>query len=391
MATITNRGPLQWKTRIRRRGYPDTSKTFETKADAEAWARLIESEMDRGIFVSRAEAEQYTLSECLDRYIEEYTPRLKHGKREADRAKFLQQYSIAHRIMATIRSKDIADFRREREAEGVSGNTVRLDFALLSKLFNYARSDWGMESLQNPVELAAKPKSAKGRDRRLEEGEEEQLLEAASPAFQAVILFALETAMRREEIASLRWKNVNLKGRYVYLPETKNSEARTVPLSTVAVEILEHLPRPAGETRVFGMTADQITDSMKKVRAKAELEDIRFHDLRHEATSRFFENTDLDVMEVKPLPGIRRYKCFRGIPICGRQDWPIGWREQEGEVIEAHKVPFPCSNRFLTSMHPSGLSSFPFKPLLPAGRAFQLSNCIYPQDLNQPWASFAET
>ena len=96
MATITNRGPLQWKARIRRRGYPDTSKTFETKADAEAWARQMESEMDRGIFISRAEAEQYTLSECLDRYIEEYTPRLKHGKREADRARALQRLPIYH-------------------------------------------------------------------------------------------------------------------------------------------------------------------------------------------------------------------------------------------------------------------------------------------------------
>ena len=211
MVTITNRGPLQWRARVRRRGYPVISKTFETKVDAEAWARQMESEMDRGVFVSRAEAEQYTLSECLDRYIDEYTPRLKHGKREADRAKFLQQYSIAHRIMATIRSKDIADFRREREAEGVSGNTIRLDFALLSKLFNYARSDWGMESLQNPVELAAKPKPAKGRDRRLEEGEEEKLLKAAGEIFSPVILFALETAMRREEIASLQWKNVNTK------------------------------------------------------------------------------------------------------------------------------------------------------------------------------------
>ncbi len=324
MATITNRGPLQWKARIRRRGYPDTSKTFETKADAEAWARQMESEMDRGIFISRAEAEQYTLSECLDRYIEEYTPRLKHGKREADRARALQRRTIAHRVMATIRSKDIADFRREREAEGVSGNTVRLDFALLSKLFNYARSDWGMESLQNPVELAAKPKPAKGRDRRLEEGEEKKLFEAANPAFQAVILFAFETAMRREEIANLRWKNVNAKARYVYLPETKNSEARTVPLSAAAVDILKNIPRVEGEERVFGMASDQITDTMKKVRAKAKLEDIRFHDLRHEATSRFFENTDLDVMEVKAITGhktlqmLSRYTHLRTARLADR-------------------------------------------------------------------------
>jgi len=107
VATITNRGPLQWRARIRRRGYPVVSKTFETKADAEAWARQIESEMDRKVFISRAEAEQYTLSECIDRYIEEYIPRLKHGKREADRSRALQRRPIAQRIMATIRAKGV--------------------------------------------------------------------------------------------------------------------------------------------------------------------------------------------------------------------------------------------------------------------------------------------
>lgn len=326
MAAITNRGPLQWRARIRRRGYPTVSKTFETKADAEAWARQIESEMDRKVFISRAEAEQYTLSECLDRYIEEYIPRLKHGKREADRARALQRRPIAHRIMATIRAKDIADYRREREAENVSGNTIRLDFALLSKLFNYARSDWGMESLQNPVELAAKPKPSKGRDRRLEKGEEEKLLKAASPIFQAVILFALATAMRREEIASLQWKNVSTNNRYVYLPETKNAEARTVPLSSTALDILKTLPSAEREERVFGMTADQITDTMKRVRKKAELSNIRFHDLRHEATSRFFENTDLDVMEIKAITGhktlqmLARYTHLRTALLANRLD-----------------------------------------------------------------------
>ena len=132
MATYRKRGPYQWEARIRKKGYPTTCKTFDSKADAEAWAKDIETNMNKSLFVSAKEAEQYTLSECLDRYIEKYTPRLKHGKREADRARFIQRRKIAHRIMATIRAKDIADFRREREAEGASGNTVRLDFALLS-------------------------------------------------------------------------------------------------------------------------------------------------------------------------------------------------------------------------------------------------------------------
>jgi integrase len=307
MALIEKRGDLQWRARIRRRGYPQQSKTFETKVGAEAWARQIESEMDRGVFVSRVETEQYTLGECLDRYVAECTPNLKYPKREADRARFLKRYPIAHRIMATIRSKDIADFRRQREEEGRSGNTIRLDFALISKLFNYARSEWGMESLQNPVRIAAKPKPARGRDRRLEEGEEKKLLDAASDVFRPIILFALETAMRREEIASLLWKNVNLRGRYALLPDTKNNEPRTVPLSTAALNILRTLPRhetpDAGQEPVFGLAATQITDAMLSTCRKAGLANLRFHDLRHEATSRFFEHTDLDVMEIKAITG----------------------------------------------------------------------------------------
>lgn len=325
MATIRKRGAYQWEARIRKRGYPTTCKTFDTKLEAEAWAKDTETKMNKSIFVSTKEAEQYTLSECLDRYIEEYIPRLKDSKRETDRARALQRRNIAHRVMATIRSKDIADFRREREAEGVSGNTIRLDFALISKLFNYARSDWGMESLQNPVQLAAKPKADKGRERRLEEGEEEKLLEAASPVFQAVLLFAMETAMRREEIASLTWQNINFEKRSAFLPLTKNTEPRTVPLSPAALEILECLSgEREGAESVFGMTKEQITETMKSTRSRAKITGLRFHDLRHEATSRFFEKTDLDVMEIKNITGhktlqmLARYTHLRTARLADR-------------------------------------------------------------------------
>ncbi|WP_027192703.1 site-specific integrase [Fundidesulfovibrio putealis] len=324
MTTSQKRCLYQWEARIRKRGYPTTCKTFNTRVEAEAWAKDVETNMNKSLFVSAKEAEQYTLSECLDRYIKEYIPRLKHPKRETDRARFLQKRTLAHRIMATIRAKDIADLRREREAEGASGNTIRLDFALLSKLFNYARSDWGMESLQNPVALAAKPRPAKGRDRRLEDGEEERLLAVASPRFKPVILFALETAMRRKEIADLRWKCVNLGNRNVVLSETKNSETRTVPLSPRALAVLRELPRSIDQKSVFNFSEDQITTAMKLARKKAKLDDLRFHDLRHEATSRFFELTNLDVMEIKAVTGhktlqmLARYTHLRTARLADR-------------------------------------------------------------------------
>ncbi len=323
MASIFYRGNLQWHAQIRRRGHPAVCKTFETKAAAEVWARRVEADMDSGQFVSTKEAERYTLSECLDRYIEEYIPRLKHPEREANRARAIQKRAIAQRIMATIRATDIGKFRKEREAEGVSGNTIRLDFALLSMLFNYARANWNMESLRNPVELATKPKPGDGRDRRLEDDEEERLLAAAAPEFRPIIVFAIETAMRRSEIANLQWKNVNIRGRSVYLPETKNNEARTVPLSSTALAVLNSI-NPGG--LVFGLLPDQITNAMQLACKHAEIKNLRFHDLRHEATSRLFEKTDLDVMEIKAITGhktlqmLARYTHLRTANLAARLD-----------------------------------------------------------------------
>ena len=69
MASIYRRGPYQWQVLIRRKGYPTQAKVFETKAEAEVWSKTTESEMVRGVFVSRKEAENTTLSEALDRYL----------------------------------------------------------------------------------------------------------------------------------------------------------------------------------------------------------------------------------------------------------------------------------------------------------------------------------
>jgi integrase len=108
--------------------------------------------------------------------------------------------------------------------------------------------------------------------------------------------------MRREEIASLDWSRVDLKKRTLLLPETKNGDSRSVPLSPAALSILRAIPGPQ-EGLVFRMSAGAISQAMEKARTRAGLENITFHDLRHEATSRLFEQTDLDVMEIKTITG----------------------------------------------------------------------------------------
>ena len=147
---------------------------------------------------------------------------------------------------------------REREALGVGGNTIRLDIAVISRVFNLARTTWGFESIGNPTEKVERPKVNRGRERRLAPGEKEALLTAASEKLRLCIEFALETAMRREEIASLSWENVNMAKKTALLPKTKNGEQRTVPLSPRALEILETMG-PKGEGNVFGISAGAIT------------------------------------------------------------------------------------------------------------------------------------
>jgi integrase len=330
MATISKRGKHQWQAKIRRKGYPVQSNTFERKIDAEQWARDIENEMDRGVFVSRKEAESTTLYEALDRFIDEYIPNLKMVANETRRAKAIQARAIASLYMATIRTKHIAEFIKEREEEGVKPNTIRLDLAILSRLFEVAATDWGMESLNNPVKRARKPKLNGGRTRRLqpaqgkeEKSEEERLLEACGEKFRPVVQFAIETAMRRAEIANLTWANIDLKGKTAYLAETKNMTERTVPLSPAAIDILKGLPRRITGS-VFGMSENAITIAMRRAREEAQINNLVFHDLRHEATSRLFERTDLDLLEIAEITGhknlqmLKRYTHLRSNRLAAR-------------------------------------------------------------------------
>ena len=331
MATFRQRrGPVGqkvWHVQVRRRGWPPQTATFDKKSDAEGWAFQVESEMKKGVFISRSEAETTTLREALERYAREVTPEKKPSSRarEVNRIRVLGAMPIALRPLAGIHGSDISAFITELQGLGLGPNTVRLDLALISHLFTTARGRWGMESLRNPVLRGHRPKIPGGRTRRLEKGEEARLLGVASPAFAAVLRFALATAMRRSEIAGLRWERVDLKRRSAHLSLTKNGTARTVPLSREAIAVLESVPRRL-DGSVFGMTEDAITRAMSVACRTAGITGLTFHDLRHEAISRLFENTDLDAMEIARISGHRtlsmlsRYTHLRAHHLAERMD-----------------------------------------------------------------------
>jgi len=232
----------------------------------------------------------------------------------------------------------MAKFRDDCRASGKAENTIRLELALIRHFFEIARKEWGMESLPNPVSNITLPKGSTPRERRLEQTEYEYLTAAlrasSQPIAEVITKFAVMTSMRQGEILNLQWDAIDFKRQTAFLSDTKNGESREVPLSTKAITLLQGIVRPLGEVKVFNITQDCLIKvfarSCKAGRAKyledcinaadipqfGFLENIRFHDLRHEATSRFFE-MGLEAMEVASVTGhkslamLKRYTHLR--------------------------------------------------------------------------------
>lgn len=319
MAAIRKRGK-SWRVQIRRRNHSPQFKAFSTRAEAEAWARQIESEMDRGAFVSRAEAERTPIADLLDRYEREITPGKRSARAEIYRLKMLKD-ALGRLPIARLRPQDIAAYRDRRIAQGMAGGTVIKDINTLSHVIQTARREWGIELPDNPARLITRPKVAPGRQRRLKPGEEAALLAgckaSGAPGLPLMFQLALETAMRRGELLALQWKHIDLDRRIAYLPHTKNGESRTVPLSSKAVAVLREWPKSeCGRLFPQWGRSDSFENAWRRVVAKLGLEDFRFHDLRHEATSRFFER-GLNVMQVATITGhktlqmLKRYTHLR--------------------------------------------------------------------------------
>lgn len=324
MATIIERGPAQFQVKIRRKdaNRKILTRTFTTKTDAQKWARSVESELDRGVFIDRVEAEKNTLGDVLKRYAEEIVPHKKGEAVEALRVAAIRRDKIAAVKMAALTSAVLADYRNRR-LKTVSGSTVNRELNLISHAINTAKREWGI-NIENPVADVRRPPNGKARDRRLELGEEERLLatldtpprrpdgKIAGPSntwIKPLVQLALETAMRRGELLALRWENVDLQKCVAHLPDTKNGEARNIPLSSRAIKLLETLPRSI-DGKVFPTTEDALKKAFTRACARAEIENLHFHDLRHEATSRLAERLP-NLIELAAVTGHKDLRMLK--------------------------------------------------------------------------------
>ena len=334
MATIVQRGGC-WQAKVRRKGAPTISRTFDLKADAEAWARETEREFQRGnIAALRNDAARVTIAEVADRYLAAVVP-LKRDHSAATHTRMAKTRFGAF-FLGSVRSIDVAAWRDQQIAAGYSPQSVIHQLNALSALFSYAEKEMSIAlPAGNPVKAIRKPAQPKARDRRLRAGELDYLLSAADKSramgVREVLLLAVETSMRMGELFSLRWEHIKInngKGKKsatgtAHLVDTKNGESRTVALSSIAVAALLALPRRI-DGKVFSWKPNHENGSFEKVwqrtlaralaayladcaaaRKKPDpafLTDLRFHDLRHEATSRLFEK-GLGVMEVASMTG----------------------------------------------------------------------------------------
>ncbi|MHB1670205.1 site-specific integrase [Thiomonas sp.] len=302
-----------WRALIRRKGYPVISNTFDTKAEAEAWARKTESDIDRGQHVDHRPAKIISFADCLRRYDAEVSRLKKGARQEHSRIEFLLDHPLAGRAIGDLRGDDFARYRNARLKE-VSPASVRLELALVSHLFSTAIKEWGLGLSVNPVKQIAKPKVQNARDRRFT-GDEDARLFAAIDAICAarhsravvhprdwlrqLITVALETAMREGELLSMTWENLHVKERYVLLPDTKNGTARRVPLSRSALHAIAATPMQRSSQRIFAVSQTMVKQHWLPALKAAGIQDFHFHDLRHEATSRMARKLPMhDLMKV---------------------------------------------------------------------------------------------
>jgi integrase len=252
--------------------------------------------------------------DLLDRYRREVTPKKRGYASENKRLDGFLRLPWVNRPLSKVTPQIFSRYRDDR-LKVVSPGTVIRDLGLLRSIFEVARLEWDLPLQENPVAKVRKPKAPDPRERRLLPGELERLLEAVKACrnqwLRSIILLAVETGMRRGELLSLRWDDVCFDTNTVLIRITKNGHARRIPLSPDAVIILEGRQRHSDTNTdmVFPISANAFRLAWERCRRRVastypDITDLRFHDLRHEAVSRFFE-LGLSVPEVALISGHR--------------------------------------------------------------------------------------
>ena len=298
----------KWQVQVRRKGHRPLTRSFINRQDAVIWARQTEVLIDRFELPTEIDPrilEETTLGDLVRKYRAEVSPTKRGGKTEQIILTAFLRHPICRKTLHELKPKHFADYRDQR-LKTIKPSTLRRQLAPIHNLFELATKEWGLPIKTNPLDYIRLDKSDVRRERRLRDGEWDRILAAAerrrNPFLVPIIRLALETGMRRGEILAMKWDHLDRSDSCLLIPHTKNGYSRSIPLTSEAWAILDGVPRQ--EALVFPISANAFRLAWERLKKQAGIDDLRFHDLRHEAISRFFE-AGLSVPEVALISGHR--------------------------------------------------------------------------------------
>lgn len=291
---------------VRRKGFADTSKSFVTKGAAETWAKRLERERDDRMAAGRTDVDSMTVKAIIEWYMREQRKFAEWGRsKEADLNR-LRGYAIADRIASDLTMHDYVRHAEGRRKGGTGPATVWNDVIWLRQVLRAARASLEVHVDLQAIEDAATDLRARRiiakpnqRKRRLSAAEEAALLDhfsrrdgRAELPMVDIMLFALATTRRQEEITRLRWRDVDVGKGIAWLddvkhPRQKIGNRRAFRMLPEAWAIIERQPE-RGEA-VFPFNPKSVGAAFTRACRVLGIRDLHFHDLRHEATSRLFE------------------------------------------------------------------------------------------------------
>lgn len=285
------------------------SMVFKTKQEAKDWAARQEYLILHGDKV----AAKTRLRDVLDRYAREVSPGKRGHRWEALRLANMGKDRLGDVQLGELQADDIAAWRDRRLRE-VAPSSVRREMNLLGAVLTQARKEWRLLT-SNPMGDVRKPTEPPARTRlptaeeieRLRHVAGDDLNTSTARAFHA-FLFSGESAMRAGEICGLTWGRIDLDARVAHLPMTKNGHARDVPMTGEAVALLRQLPEL---NPVFGLTSGHLDALWRKLRDRAAVDGLRFHDARAWALTKL--SRKVDVLTLAKISGHRDLKMLLNV------------------------------------------------------------------------------
>ncbi|MGZ8927862.1 MAG: tyrosine-type recombinase/integrase [Methylobacter sp.] len=332
MATIekrtTDSGETSYRVKVRLKGYPAQSATFQRLTDAKKWAQHTEAAIREGRHFKTAEAKKHTFADMVDRYIKDVLPtKPKQALRQQMQLEWWKE-KIGAYLLSDITPALIVKFRDEL-ASGItyrgtqrSPATVVRYMAALSHAFTIAVNEWQWIE-DSPVRKVKKPKEPRGRVRFLDDGERQRLLKACKESkndwLYLCVILALSTGMRQGELMGLKWQDVNLKDGFIILHETKNGDRRRVPLAGHGLELLQEHAKVRRLDTVLLFPGKRhknkpidLRDTFEYAVKRAEITNFHWHDLRH-CTASYLAMNGASLAEIaevlghKTLAMVKRY------------------------------------------------------------------------------------